>query len=216
MILAALVAAASPLAAARHVARAVMVAAGLLAWQSMSSKTTPGANDNATGVAAVLELARLRQLDPLSDTRVILVFPGGEEVGSAGMRAWLRSAGRNLDPRTTLVVNLDAVGSAGHLVVANREGLTGRLDLLDLDLAMIAAERAGLELQSTALPNPTDGAAARAAGLPVVSLASLDDGWIGHLHRETDTAENVEWSTVEDAVRLTEEITRLWQHRSVR
>jgi Peptidase family M28 len=55
----------------------------LAAIQSMRSYTTPGANDNATGVATVLEVAdRLRAQHGME---VLLVFPGGEEAGNTGI-----------------------------------------------------------------------------------------------------------------------------------
>lgn len=214
LVLGVLTALALPIVPARHIARAALAGAGLLMVQSMRSRTAPGANDNATGVAVVLELARRLRANPLPDTRVVLVFPGGEEAGSTGMRAWLRRYGTGLDPRTTLAVNLDAVGSGGHLVVARREGLTGRLDPADVQLAVQAADRAGIDLRPVSIPNPTDGATAKQAGLHTISLLSLNDGWISHLHLDSDTVDNVGWSTVEDAVRLTEHITAVWREES--
>jgi hypothetical protein len=49
----------------------------------------PGANDNASGVAALLALAGRLASDPLDETEVLLVFPGAEEAGMGGMRAFL-------------------------------------------------------------------------------------------------------------------------------
>lgn len=43
---------------------------------------SPGANDNASGVAVVLELARRLARDRLRQTEVWLAFTDGEEVGA--------------------------------------------------------------------------------------------------------------------------------------
>jgi hypothetical protein len=76
----AIAATALPLRPVRIAAQFVLGIAGLASIQSIRSYTTPGANDNATGVATVLEVAgRLRQR-PLPQTEVVLGFPGGEEV----------------------------------------------------------------------------------------------------------------------------------------
>jgi Zn-dependent M28 family amino/carboxypeptidase len=181
----------------------------------MCSPTTPGANDNASGVAAVLEVARRLASSPFGDTDVLLVFPGGEEVGNTGIRAWLRANRATLEPHTTLVINLDSVGSNGHLVVARRESLTGWLDERDVERALTAAAEIGIPLQLAGIPNATDAVATKQAGLPTISLLSLEDGWISHLHRTSDTLDHVNWNTIVDAVALTEHLAKRWNERSM-
>src|SRR5262249_39976945 len=119
-ILAAIAARTLPVRSVRIAAQCVLALAPLAMIQSARSYTTPGANDNATGVASVLEVAGRLRAAQLAETDVLLVFPGGEEVGNTGMRAWVRSIRRRLDPDKTLVINLDSVGSGGYLVVARR------------------------------------------------------------------------------------------------
>jgi hypothetical protein len=214
-ILAALAAAAAPSKLARGVAAGVLTAIAALIVQSMCSPTTPGANDNASGVAAVLEVARRLASSPFGDTDVLLVFPGGEEVGNTGIRAWLRANRATLEPHTTLVINLDSVGSNGHLVVARRESLTGWLDERDVERALTAAAEIGIPLQLAGIPNATDAVATKQAGLPTISLLSLEDGWISHLHRTSDTLDHVNWNTIVDAVALTEHLAKRWNERSM-
>ncbi|WP_433334626.1 M28 family metallopeptidase [Spirillospora sp. CA-294931] len=208
--LAGLVAMAIPSRPVRRAARVLLALGAALMVESMRSPTTPGANDNASGVAAVLELARRLAAAPLPGTEVLVVFPGGEEVGNAGMRAWLRDVRPGLDPSTTLVVNLDAVGSAGDLAVSEREGLSTGFADDDVALALAAAGQEDVPLQVAGIPNATDAVLARHAGLRTISLLSLADGWIGHLHRRTDTPDRVSARTLDDAVRLTERIARNW------
>jgi Zn-dependent M28 family amino/carboxypeptidase len=202
--------AALPSRAARRGARALMAVAGLLMVESMFSRTAPGANDNATGVAAALELARRFAAEPLAHTEVEFVFPGGEEVGNTGMRSWMRDARRTLDPATTLVVNLDALGSGQHLVVSTREGLTAWYADDDVQLALREAAAERIELQPVTFPNVSDAFTARRAGLRVISMLSYADGWISNLHRAIDTPDNVRWNTIDDAIALTARIAKAW------
>ncbi|ORA07502.1 hypothetical protein BST14_27435 [Mycobacterium arosiense ATCC BAA-1401 = DSM 45069] len=185
----------------------------LAAIQSMRSYTTPGASDNATGVAAALEVADRLRSRHLPDMEVVLVFPGGEEVGNTGMRAWAHRYAKQFDPARTLVVGLDSLGSGGHLVVARREGLSGRMDPHDVQFASRVATSAGITLKTVSFPNVCDTTIARNKGLRAISLLSYESGWIRNLHLSTDTIENVRWNTVRDAVNLTERLALAWADR---
>lgn len=208
--LAGLVAASLPIRASRIAGAGVLSVSAALMVQSMRSRTTPGANDNASGVAVVLELARRLTADPLPNTTVLLVFPGGEEVGNTGIRQWLRQTRPQLDPESTLVINLDAVGSRGPLAIAHREGLTNPLSRQAVQRAQQCASELGIELRSRAIPNATDAVGLTHAGLTTISLLSDEDGWISHLHRTSDTVDQVDWATVGRAVALTQHIATTW------
>ncbi|WP_078289833.1 M28 family peptidase [Mycobacterium sp. D16R24] len=208
--LAALAATALPARAARIAGAAALAASAALMVQSTRSRTTPGANDNATGVAVGLELARRLTTNPLPDTTVLLVFPGGEEVGNTGIRQWLRQNRRQLDPEATLVINLDAVGSRGPLAVAHRESLTNPLSKRAVQRARQCAAELGIELRTRAIPNATDAVGLTHAGLTTISLLSDEHGWISHLHRTSDTIDQVDWHTVSQAAALTEHIATTW------
>ena len=214
-LLVAMAAAAAPSRAVRRAAGAVMGVSALAMIESMRSATTPGANDNATGVATALELARQFSAAPLEHTDVSLVFPGGEEISNTGMRAWIHSARSELDPSTTLVVNLDALGSGGHLVVSAREGLTAWYAKKDIQVAVRLAQEVGVDLQRVTFPNVSDAFVARRSGLRTISLLSYADGWIPNLHRPTDTPDRVRWNTVEDALALTDRIASVWDRGDV-
>jgi hypothetical protein len=59
-------------------------------------------------------------------------------------------------------------------------------------------------------PNVTDAFVARRAGLRAVSILSYDDGWVSNLHLPSDVAANVGWSTVDQAIALTEGTVEAW------
>lgn len=73
-----------------------------------------GAYDNASGVAALLHVARvLRGADVAADTAVELLITSNEELGLLGSAAALAECRRQGDC-PTLVVNVDLVGRGGH------------------------------------------------------------------------------------------------------
>ena len=177
-----------------------------LGVQSALSQTVPGASDNATGVAAVLELARRYIDDPPEDTEVIVLCPSGEEVGLAGMYAWCKKRATSPDLAGALVVSLDTLG-AGEPVVARGESLTGRYR--DEDLALVDED-----VPRVVLGAGTDAMAARYAGLRAVSVLSWTDGGFTNYHLPTDTADRVNWQSVERCLDLADRTIRRWHAAS--
>lgn len=72
----------------------------------------PGADDNASGVAALLEIARACAAAPRKPKRtLVFAFWTGEEEGKFGSRAYVRQPRWPL-PRTLAYLNLDMIGHA--------------------------------------------------------------------------------------------------------
>ncbi len=174
--------------------------------------TVPGASDNATGVAAVIELARRLAADPLAHTEVRVLLSGCEESGMGGMAAWMRDHGRRLDPARTLVLGLDTLG-AGDPMVVSAEGPLWRVRYRDqdLDLADRGAAAAGEPApRRYRLGGFTDPALARIAGLPAISLLSLRGNVFNDYHLPSDTAEHVDWHGVGRCLTIAEATVRGW------
>jgi acetylornithine deacetylase/succinyl-diaminopimelate desuccinylase-like protein len=73
-----------------------------------------GADDNASGIAVLLELARvLVRSDPLDRTVVFVAF-AGEEAGRRGSRHYVAAQKRFPADRAVGMVNLDTVGRLGN------------------------------------------------------------------------------------------------------
>jgi Zn-dependent M28 family amino/carboxypeptidase len=175
----------------------------VLGVQSALSETVPGASDNASGVAAVLELARRYVEQPLEDTEVIVLCPSGEEVGLAGMYQWLHISKEGLTPfRNALVVSLDTLG-AGEPAVARGESFTGRYR--EDDLALVDED-----VPRIVLGAGTDAMAARYAALPAVSILSWTDGGFTNYHLPTDTADRLSWESVELCLGVADRTIRRW------
>jgi hypothetical protein len=72
-----------------------------------------GADDNASGVAVLLELARVLSGRPQPRSIIFVAFTG-EEAGQLGSRHYLRHAGAYPVGRIIAMVNLDTVGRLGE------------------------------------------------------------------------------------------------------
>jgi predicted N-acetyltransferase YhbS len=192
----------------RPVARAVLALATALSLEVTRGDTVPGASDNATGVAAVIELVRRLAADPPRDTEVIAVLPGAEESGMGGMAAWM--AGARIDPATTLVLGLDTLG-AGEPMVCTAEGPLWRVDYRDedLELADAGARRAGHDPpRRFRIGGWTDPVLARLAGIPTISMLSLSGNAFTDYHLPTDTPDRVDWDSVEACLAIAEGTVR--------
>jgi hypothetical protein len=87
--------------------------------------TSPGAGDDAAGVATLLEAGRALAVEYGGAPEVTLLFTDAEEVGAVGAEAFLASGG--LDPKRTTVLNFDARGTGGPCGLIETAGDEGRL-----------------------------------------------------------------------------------------
>ena len=81
---------------------------------------SPGANDNASSVGVVLDIAQELSQQPLANTRVWLAFTGAEETDHFGLRSVLERHPQEMRP--ALFIDLEGVG-AGDLVNVTRHGI---------------------------------------------------------------------------------------------
>ena len=197
---------------ARRLPALVLATALGLSAEVLRGDTVPGANDNASGVAAVLALVERLTAEPLQDAEVVVVLPGCEESGMGGMADWLRQARPGLDPARTLVLGLDTIGSGEPVVLAAEGPLWSvRYRDEDLELAERGARLAGLgPLRRFRAGGWTDPALARLAGLPAISLLSVDGDGFTDYHLPTDTPDRVDWDSVERCLVIAEATARAW------
>jgi hypothetical protein len=148
------------------------------------SKAHVGADDNASGTAALLEIAR-ELAKVRADLRhdVVIAFFSGEESGLLGSSHFTRSRG-DLLKTTRAMINFDMVGRL-------REN---RLDVLGAESAIewptiVRAACSDLRLSCTVTGDgqgPSDQASFYAAGIPVLHFFS---GTHTDYHKPTDTAD---------------------------
>jgi len=171
----------------------------------------PGANDNLTGVATLLGLATELAEQPLQGLRVLLVSTGSEEAFMEGMQAFARRHFPSLPPDRTHVVCVDTVGSP-RLTLIEGEGMLRMHEYPDDFKALVrdCAHEAGVELgRGLRFRNATDGLIALRAGYPTVAIGSVTELKVpANYHWPTDTAANVDYERVSDAVTLCTAIAR--------
>jgi hypothetical protein len=171
----------------------------------------PGANDNGTAVVCLLALARRLRDQPPDGLRVILLSTGSEESFSEGMKAFGERHFGELPRESTFFVCLEALG-AEHVMVLRGEGFLRMREYPSeaLELVDRLAEELGIWLfPNLRLRNGTDGMEPLAAGYPTVALCSCTSlKQPGNYHWPDDVAENVDFRTLADAVRLAEATLR--------
>jgi hypothetical protein len=181
-----------------------------------TSETVPGANDNGSSVVALLALARRFAAEPPEGIRVILLSTGSEESFSEGIKAWGERHFSDLPKESTFFFCLESLGSP-HLLVLRGEGFLKMYEYPQLALGFIdaLAEEMGIEL----VPNlrvraGTDGLESLAAGYETIALCSCDDlKQASNYHWPTDVAANINYSTLERAIDVSEEATRRLSRR---
>ena len=88
-----------------------------------SRSVVPGANDNGTGVVALIALARALAQRPTESVRVMLVSTS-EEGTCEGMRLFAERHFETLPAADTFFLAIDTVGSP-HLLLLRGEGMLG-------------------------------------------------------------------------------------------
>jgi acetylornithine deacetylase/succinyl-diaminopimelate desuccinylase-like protein len=182
-----------------------------------SRKVVPGANDNGTAVVSLLALARRLAEEPVPGVRVILLSAGAEESFSEGIKAFGERHFEELPTDSTFFLVLESTGSP-HLLVLRGEGFLKMYDYPApaLELLDDAAEELGIWLYpNLRLHNGTDGLEALAAGYEAAVIAGCDDlKQPANYHWPNDLAENVDFGTVADGIRLSEAAIRRLAERS--
>ncbi|CAA9487499.1 MAG: Cosmid L247 [uncultured Solirubrobacteraceae bacterium] len=165
-------------------------------------EVVPGANDNLSAVAVIVELARLLREEPVPGVRVLLVSTGSEESFMEGMRGFVARHAHSLDPATTRFVCVESVGSP-ELIVIEGEGMLKMDDYSPeaCDLVAAGARRAGLPLRrGLKLGLATDGLIAHRAGYRTATLASITRYKTpANYHSQRDKPSNVDYETVRRA-----------------
>jgi hypothetical protein len=176
----------------------------VVSWNAPGN-ASPGAMDNATGLAVLGELARTLPGDPaLAGARLTFLATGAEELGLVGAFRWIAAHEAELDPARTVFVNIDSVGvGAGLLAIdVNGEAPDGRA--LRAVLAAVArAEDVRLRLVPFLPGVGVDTMPIAARGFPTVSLLGEVLGSASRrIHSANDTLDHLCAEGLESAVRV--------------
>ncbi len=87
---------------------------------------SPGADDNGSGVALVLEMIDRLSEAPPEHMETFFAFWGAEELGLYGSRQFVRQYGNRLNKQKTYIVNADVVGVGETLLIHTGQGVAFR------------------------------------------------------------------------------------------
>ena len=168
-----------------------------------------GADDNASGTAAVMELARLLSRHAPRRSVVFVTF-SGEELGLLGSQRFVERSPVPID-RVVAMLNFDMVGRLRNdrVIVYGVETATEMRALVDS-----AAAGTGLQVRGVGDGfGPSDHSSFYARGIPVLHLfTDLHEDY----HRATDDADKVSAAGVGRVVGLAERVVRAIADRDAR
>jgi hypothetical protein len=153
-----------------------------------SQPNTPGAGDDGSGVAAMLEVARmLKGSAPLAND-IIFLFTDGEEVGLLGAKAFIEDS--SLLAGVGLVLNFEARGSRGisHMFEVNSENGWMMRHFVRA-AAHPFANSLNYEVYKL-LPNDTDFSLFKRAGIAGLNHAFIEG--LEDYHSMTDSPEHLD------------------------
>ena len=141
-----------------------------------------GANDNASGAAVLVTLARMLADGDRQVTIRIVPF-GSEELGLLGSRFYVESLSENELENTKAMLNFDALGTGSGVSVFGDGDITALVsdigDQVNVDVAVTLGLRGG----------SSDFASFREAGVPYLMFFGDD---VSRIHTERDTLEFVQ------------------------
>lgn len=139
---------------------------------------SPGAADDAMGVAAALEVARALRVKGQAERDIVLLFTDSEEIGLDGSEAFF---GHDpLAAHVGVIVNMEARGAGGRANMFETGPGNGAMMRLYADRVARPATNSLAVLIYDLMPNYTDYTVAKAKGIPGFNLAVLDRGWAYH------------------------------------
>ena len=153
-----------------------------------SAPTSPGAADDGTAVAAMLEVLRLMASGPRPRNDLLFLFADAEEVGSMGASAFLEALTPAERERIATVLNFDARGNRGPVVMFETSHDNG---WLIEQFATASPSPVGHSLASTVyglLKNDTDFSIFRNAGMNGLNFAYFDGLEVYHSRGESADA----------------------------
>jgi Peptidase family M28 len=195
----------------------VLLVATFLLVDVQLSEVVPGANDNASGVAATLSVAETLDADPPEHLTVSVLLTGGQECLMEGMRSFVRRYRKRADRESTYFVALEMLGRGSELRYLTGEGLavtyrhSNRLAQLCEAIATASREEGGdLDASPAVLPTASDALPATLAGYPALAVRRLaENGLPGTEHHTPyDTPDHIQPDALAQSERFVVELVR--------
>ncbi|MEV5204309.1 M28 family peptidase [Streptomyces sp. NPDC053720] len=155
----------------------------------------PGAGDDGSNVAAILEIARVLKAGAQLRNDVEILFTDGEEHGLLGARGFVdaeASTYRAAAPRQTVVVNMEGRGTSGPVMMFQMAG-TGLTSAVKASGAVTTSFSAAIYDR---LPNDTDLTVFDEADMRGLNFAFMDGS--AHYHTGHDSISRLDAASVQD------------------
>ncbi|MGY1607548.1 MULTISPECIES: M20/M25/M40 family metallo-hydrolase [unclassified Geodermatophilus] len=161
----------------------------------------PGADDNASGSAGVLQLARSLRDHPAAEDLRFIVF-GGEEQGLLGSRHYVSGLDTAERARLRAVVNMDMIGCLNRTPTSVLlEGAAVSQAVID-GLALAAATYTGLVVEMSLSPWGSDHLPFIEADLPAVLTIEGADQANEREHSERDRIDTISFDLALEILRM--------------
>jgi len=156
-----------------------------------SVKESPGANDNASGVGILLELARILKEENINPTVVLIIFGAEEKIGTFeddhhfGSRFYVSKISDPFKKRIKGMICIDMVGVGTELYARSTEYAS----LYMVEKIMDVAKNKGIKIDYLKSQEWSDHESFEKVGIPAVWLERLPDpNW----HTQNDKFKNIE------------------------
>jgi hypothetical protein len=186
------------------------------------SPASPGANANASGIAAIQETIRRLDADPPEHLRVEIALCGGGETTMQGPRSFIRSHRDQLDRSRTRFISFESVGRGEpRFAIAGGLAMSLPLDTYLVELCAAIAISHDAESDDTGSERfdaePSRDArtsaafVARAYKYPAVALTCRegDEALPADHHTPTDTPDSIDPAAIERAAEFAFEVIGL-------
>jgi hypothetical protein len=153
----------------------------------MTGTIHPGADDNASGTAGVIELARWFSKQPKQKRGILFLAFAGEEVGLLGSSYWVGHPDLPLE-KAVAMINMDMIGRVreGKVYVGGAGTGTGMRDLLE---RVKAGYKLNIDYSDAAGYGSSDHASFNAKQVPVLFFFS---GLHADYHKPSDTWDKID------------------------
>lgn len=189
----------------------ILVVAAVLMLQWMRATPVPGANDNASGISAVLTMAEKLMKNPPENTEFYFIGFGAEEAHLSGSIAFVREFGSMLDRDSTYLINFDGI-AAGEIYWVTHENPLVPQEYPDNELLILARSLSRTEpfssIQATRIDGATDSMPFVRMGIKSISLCGLEKNRIPfNYHSLGDSPEKMGFENSALAISFAEAIT---------
>lgn len=169
----------------------------------------PGADDNGSGCAGLLEIARIMAAHPAEHNLRLILF-GGEEQGLLGSTQYINGLNQAERAQIRAVINMDMIGGLNTTYPSvTLEGASVSQELLT-NLASSARTFTSLQVQTSLNPYASDHVPFIDANIPAVLTIEGSDNSNPHIHTGNDILEHINMNLALEIVRMNVATTAIY------